>query len=128
MYKVMPTIPMTEVRNSISAIVADLEQSPVVLTQNGREAAVIVHPAMWNKLVETYEQWAKVQPVTDSHLLTWTQFEKQLTEAGIPSHLAQKTLQEGVEKLIQMESDPFRTVSGTEMRKRMAERGVNVGG
>jgi prevent-host-death family protein len=47
---------MTEVRNSISSIVADLEQSPVVLTQNGREAAVIVHPEMWNKLVETYEQ------------------------------------------------------------------------
>jgi prevent-host-death family protein len=127
MYKVMPTLPMTEVRNSISSIVADLGQSPVVLTQNGREAAVIVHPDMWNKLIETYEQWAKMQPVTDPRFLTWVQFEQQLIEAGIPLDLAQKTLQKGLEKLAKMESDPTSIVSSTEMRKRMAERNVYVG-
>lgn len=127
MYKVMPTMPMTEVRNSISAIVAALGQGPIVLTQNGREVAVIVHPDTWNKLVETYEQWTKIQSATDARFLTWAQFEQQLTEAGIPLHLAQKTLQEGLEKLAKMESDPSNIVSGAEMRKRMAERGVYVG-
>ena len=124
----MPTMPMTEVRNSISSIVANLGQSPVVLTQNGREAAVLVHPDTWNKLVETYEQWTKLQPATDPHFLTWAQFEQQLTEAGIPLHLAQKTLQDGLEKLAKMESDPSSVVSSAEMRKRMADRGVYVGG
>jgi prevent-host-death family protein len=127
MHKVMPTIPMTDVRNNISAIVADLAQSPVVLTQNGREAAVIVHPATWNKLVESYEQYRKLQPATDLPLLTWAQFEQQLTEAGIPLELAQKTIQEGLEKFAQMKADPSRIVSSAEMRKRMAERGVYVG-
>jgi hypothetical protein len=67
-----------------------------------------------------------IQPVTDLPLLTWAQFKQQLTEAGIPLELAQKTIQEGLEKFAKMKADPASVVSSAEMRKRMAERGVYV--
>jgi hypothetical protein len=52
-----------------------------------------------------------IQPVTDLPLLTWAQFKQQLTEAGIPLELAQKTIQEGLEKFAKMKADPASVVS-----------------
>lgn len=62
-----------------------------------------------------------IQPATDLTLLTWTQFEQQLIEAGIP--LTQKTIQEGLEKFARLKADPSKIVSSAEMRKRM-EHGI----
>jgi PHD/YefM family antitoxin component YafN of YafNO toxin-antitoxin module len=127
MYKIMPTMPITDARNSIASLVANLESSPVVLTQNGREAAILVHPETWNKLVDTFEKWSKVQPSDHPRYLSWAEFEQQLQEAGFSLDTVQKTAQELLANRKTMRQDRSQVVSSKEMKARMAERGVNVG-
>ena len=127
MYKIMPTLPITDARNSIAAIVANLEASPVVLTQNGREAAILVHPETWNKLVETFEKWMRVQPPASPHYLSWAEFEQQLQEAGISPETVQKTMQDLLANRKAMRQDRSQVVSSKEMKERMAKHGVYVG-
>lgn len=127
MYKIMPTMPITDARNSIASLVANLESSPVVLTQNGREAAILVHPETWNKLVDTFEKWSKVQAPSQPRTLSWAEFEQQLQESGFALDTVQKTTQELLANRKTMRQDRSQVVSSKEMRERMAARGVNVG-
>lgn len=126
MYKVMPTLPITDARNSMASLVATLEATPVVLTQNGREAAILVHPALWNQLVEVFEKWTKVQPAAQPRLLSWAEFEQQLQEAGLSLENVQKTMSEVLANRTAMRGDRAQVVSSKEMQKRMAEQGVYV--
>jgi hypothetical protein len=120
-------MPITDARNSIASLVANLESSPVVLTQNGREAAILVHPETWNKLVDTFEKWSKVQPSGQPRYLSWAEFAQQLQEAGFSLDTVQKTAQELLANRKTMRQDRSQVVSSKEMKARMAERGVNVG-
>jgi PHD/YefM family antitoxin component YafN of YafNO toxin-antitoxin module len=52
MYKVMPTMPVSELRLRQAAILAQLNETPVLLTQRGHSAGVLVHPDLWNEIVE----------------------------------------------------------------------------
>ena len=52
MYKVMPTMPMSRLRTQQTAIFANLQQSPILLTQRGHGAGVLVHPDLWNEMVD----------------------------------------------------------------------------
>ena len=52
MYKVMPTMPVSRLRTQQTAILANLRQSPILLTQRGHGAGVLVHPDDWNEIVE----------------------------------------------------------------------------
>ncbi len=52
MYKVMPTMPVSRLRTQQTAILANLQQSPILLTQRGHGAGVLVHPDDWNEIVE----------------------------------------------------------------------------
>ena len=52
MYKVMPTMPVSELRTKQAAILAQLHKTPVLLTQRGHSAGVLVHPDLWNEMVE----------------------------------------------------------------------------
>jgi len=49
------TIPISDLRARQSDILRDLSQGPVVLTQHGRAAAVMVSPERWNRLLEELE-------------------------------------------------------------------------
>ena len=51
---ILPTVPISDLRTKQPQIIDDLRQSPVVLTQHGRGAGVIVHPRVWNYMVEAY--------------------------------------------------------------------------
>lgn len=52
MYKVMPTIPVSDLRTQQASILAQLDDTPILLTQRGHGAGVLVHPDLWNELVE----------------------------------------------------------------------------
>ena len=52
MYKAMSTMPVSELRTEQASIIAQLQESPILLTQRGRGAGVLVHPDQWNKMVE----------------------------------------------------------------------------
>ncbi len=52
MHKAMPTMPVSELRTRQSAILAQLDDTPILLTQRGHGAGVLVHPDLWNEMVE----------------------------------------------------------------------------
>ena len=52
MNKVMPTMPVDDMRTCPAAILAKLNETPVLLTQHGHGAGVLVHPDLWNEMVE----------------------------------------------------------------------------
>lgn len=55
MHKVMQTMSISEFRKNQLDTLSSLERDPVVLTQNGRDAAVLVLPAQWNRLIDRLE-------------------------------------------------------------------------
>ena len=50
-------VPISKLRLTQNEILGKLSQSPVVLTQHGEAAAVLVDPKMWNDLLEELETW-----------------------------------------------------------------------
>ncbi len=52
MYKAMPTMPVSDLRTRQATILAKLSETPVLLTQHGHGAGVLVHPDLWNEMVE----------------------------------------------------------------------------
>ena len=48
-------VPISELRTRQNEILDQLADKPVVLTQHGRAAAVLVSPEQWNLLVELVE-------------------------------------------------------------------------
>jgi len=56
MYKAMPTIPVTELRANQSGTIAQLDQTPILLTHRGHSAGVLVHPDVWNQLIDELEE------------------------------------------------------------------------
>lgn len=44
-------MPVSALRNNQSRIIQGLETSPMLLTNNGYEAAVLVSPTKWNEMV-----------------------------------------------------------------------------
>lgn len=59
LYGALPTIPITELRTQQPAVLESLQESPIILTRDGRGAGVLVHPQTWNFLIDAYEKaWA----------------------------------------------------------------------
>ncbi len=52
MYAVPELVPISEIRKRQNEILTQLNAGPVILTQRGRAAAVMVSPGQWNRLVE----------------------------------------------------------------------------
>jgi prevent-host-death family protein len=50
-------VPISKLRLTQNEVLGKLSQSPVVLTQHGEAAAVLVDPRMWNDLLEELETW-----------------------------------------------------------------------
>ncbi len=57
MMTVPELVPISKLRQTQNEVLAKLSESPVVLTQYGEAAAVLVDPEMWNKLLEDLETW-----------------------------------------------------------------------
>jgi prevent-host-death family protein len=52
MYKAMPTMPVSDLRIKQAEILSQLHDTPILLTQRGHGAGVLVHPDLWNEMVE----------------------------------------------------------------------------
>lgn len=90
MYKVLPTMPVSELRTQQAAILDQLHQSPVLLTQRGQGAGVLVHPDTWNKVMEQLEQLLHLEllrqrssEITRGEFVTFEELEQKLTERGL---------------------------------------------
>ena len=55
MNQIPETRPISDMRLHQSELLAHMRQAPVVLTQHGRAAVVLVDPEQWNRLLEQYE-------------------------------------------------------------------------
>lgn len=64
MNKILPTMPISALRNNQSKIIDELEMSPKLLTNNGYEAAVLVSPTRWNEMVDL------IARLEDSRIIT----------------------------------------------------------
>lgn len=60
MYKAMPTMPVSRLRTQQASILAQIHETPVLLTQHGSGAGVLVHPTLWNEMVELLEDYDDV--------------------------------------------------------------------
>jgi hypothetical protein len=57
MYKTLELIPISRLRKEQDEVLARLAEGPVVLTQYGDAAAVLVDPDQWNQIIEELETW-----------------------------------------------------------------------
>lgn len=60
MYKAMPTMPVSDLRTKQAAILAHLREAPILLTQRGHGAGVLVHPDLWNEMVELLDDYEDI--------------------------------------------------------------------
>jgi PHD/YefM family antitoxin component YafN of YafNO toxin-antitoxin module len=51
LYTAMPTLPVSDLRNKQAKVVAQLDETPILLTRGGHGAGVLVHPERWNQMV-----------------------------------------------------------------------------
>ncbi|MCL4835857.1 MAG: hypothetical protein KJZ86_25690 [Caldilineaceae bacterium] len=52
----MPTFPASSMRWEQGEIFKQLEKSPILFTHHGSAAGVLVHPDLWNRLIELLEE------------------------------------------------------------------------
>jgi len=57
MNKVLELIPISRLRQEQNEVLKRLAEGPVVLTQYGDAAAVLVDPDQWNQIAEELETW-----------------------------------------------------------------------
>ena len=80
LYAAMPTIPVTALRNNQVETLKQLDDTPILLTRDGRSAGILVHPRIWNDMVAVY-QMAMDAGVLDKRfgeIVDWSEVEKQL--------------------------------------------------
>lgn len=51
LYTAMPTMPVSDLRNKQAEVVAQLDETPVLLNRGGHGAGVLVHPEKWNQIM-----------------------------------------------------------------------------
>ena len=57
MNKVLELIPISRLRQEQNEVLKRLDEGPVVLTQYGDAAAVLVDPDQWNQIAEDLDTW-----------------------------------------------------------------------
>ncbi len=56
-YRAMPTLPVSDLRTRQAEILRRLRETPVMLTHRGASAGVLVHPDVWNDLVDFLDDY-----------------------------------------------------------------------
>lgn len=90
LYKAMPTVPVSDLRNRQSEIIAELDNTPVMLTNRGEGTGVLVKPEIWNNLLDEIERLrhiVKLQQISkrmaEGDYLTKEEVEAALRERGM---------------------------------------------
>ncbi|MBE2237395.1 MAG: type II toxin-antitoxin system Phd/YefM family antitoxin [Caldilineaceae bacterium] len=74
----MQTIPISDLRFHQAEVLDQLQQRPVVLTRQGRAAAVLVSPDEWNSVVQQLEDLEDALAVLQARLQIETGVEELL--------------------------------------------------
>ena len=85
-YKVMPTMPISELRKRQGELVTQIRATPLLLTHNGHAAGVLIHPQVWNDLMEAYGEHLQTNPPTVdvADCISWEEFQNlQATEVVV---------------------------------------------
>jgi len=90
MDKVLPTIPVSDLRTRQAAIIQQLQDTPILLTQRGQGAGVLVHPDTWNKMVEQLEHLLHIEllrqraaDIVSGDYVTFEELEQELDSRGL---------------------------------------------
>jgi PHD/YefM family antitoxin component YafN of YafNO toxin-antitoxin module len=90
MYKVLPTLPVSDLRTHQAAILDQLQETPILLTQRGQSAGVLVHPDTWNKMVEQLEHLLhlellrkRVAEIERGEYVTFDELESEMARRGL---------------------------------------------
>jgi PHD/YefM family antitoxin component YafN of YafNO toxin-antitoxin module len=54
--KVPPAVPVSELGKRSDAVLEQIKQSHVLITRQGKEAGVLVHPTVWNRMVDYIDE------------------------------------------------------------------------
>lgn len=81
------TIPISDMRFQQSALLARVEESPVVLTKQGRAVAVLVDPNYWNQILEELEDMADALAVAQARIAVLQGEEELLDWATVKQEL-----------------------------------------
>lgn len=52
LYKIPTTLPVSELSKHPDTVFAQLDQGHLLLTRQGKAAGVLVHPTVWNRILE----------------------------------------------------------------------------
>lgn len=69
MQRIMPILPVTDLRTQAREALAQAQQQPVVITQNGRPSAVLLNYQTYNTLVDLI---AQLQAQLREERLAWS--------------------------------------------------------
>lgn len=90
MYKVLPTMPVSELRTQQAIILNHLSETPILLTQRGQGAGVLVHPDTWNKMIEQLEHLLHLEllrkraaEIAHGEYVTFAELEQELERRGL---------------------------------------------
>ena len=89
LYKTPPTMPISELRKHSDDVFDQLKQTHILLTRQGNAAGVLVHPTVWNRVLDRLDEleatvWAleaeleiaqgesELIDVTDEMLVQWS--------------------------------------------------------
>ena len=56
-YRAMPTLPVSDLRSRQAEILSRLRETPILLTHRGESAGILVHPDVWNDLVDFLDDY-----------------------------------------------------------------------
>ncbi|MCW1968634.1 MAG: type II toxin-antitoxin system Phd/YefM family antitoxin [Anaerolineae bacterium] len=56
MQKILPIMPMTDLRVQAKEILAQAQQQPIIITQNGRASVVMLNYQLYNEMIAQCEQ------------------------------------------------------------------------
>ncbi|HEY85029.1 MAG TPA: type II toxin-antitoxin system Phd/YefM family antitoxin [Chloroflexi bacterium] len=92
MNKIIPVMPVSDLRNEQAKVFSQLGETPVLLTQRGRAAGILVHPDQWNEIVELLEdmeegrlaeaRWREIEEDA-SNARSFEAFAKELQAEGL---------------------------------------------
>ena len=92
MNKIIPVMPVSDLRNEQAKVFRQLGETPVLLTQRGRAAGVLVHPEQWNDIIELLEdmeegriaeaRWREIEE-NPANARSFEDFAKELQAEGL---------------------------------------------
>jgi hypothetical protein len=75
LFGALPTMPVSELRTRQAEVIEQLQGSPVMLTQHGHSAGVLVHPRVWNHMIEIYQKAHLAGLIDYGPMLDWDKAE-----------------------------------------------------